>query len=444
MSLTTSKEIDSPQRGDASKRLLVHGFGDLQRASIEKLSKWHGFKSACWISESKDADYSIYSLVNCLSIYSLSRVGAWEVDIVQDFYSSERWSYLVDSVTRIYHRHYRKVSTSKPFFREIAHFCAILVARLSRILVEREITCVVFSNLPHEGPDILLAEIARHYLIKTVSIYQPLPLSFCCQVVINYTLGHGEVSCSAVDALYKQTLVERMDRDFLYEEVHRSCFTQYYMEKCAKRNVQTLIHGCTINDFTVYFPLHLQPELTTDSLAPRGFTNQVAAIIQLLSYCRKDTKILLKPNPKSSTHGFNDQEILDIFADHPQIEIIDVSISSQDVLKKSICVATITGSIGYEAIHNGIPAIYFGLPWWRSMNGALKMEELIQDIAISGNSLESIMQRARLGIDISARSSYTSIAQETYWGSPLPIADGGSALLLKQSFDLGLRAARLL
>jgi hypothetical protein len=440
--MKTSTEIGFPENDNTAERLLVYGFGDLKRASIDKISKWHGFSSVYWISENQDADYSIFSLINCTAIRDLSKVQLCDTDKPNDFFSSERWSCVADSVTRIYHRHYKQASSSKPFFREISHFCAVLVARLTRIILDQGISWIIFSNLPHEGPDILLAEIARTYSIKTVSIHQPLPIRFFCQLVINYTLDQVDSTHFETDTLRIQMPEETIDPDYLHEEIHRSCFAQYYMPNCAQQNAQFLTHGHTARDFNIYFPLHLQPELTTDILASRGFTNQVAAIIQLLSYCRKDTRILLKPNPKSSTHGFDDQEVLDIFSDHPQIEFLDTSFPSQDALVNSKCVATITGSIGYEAIHNGIPAIYFGLPWWKSMNGAHNMKDLIQDIAISGNSLESIIERARKHMDASAKSSYTSIAQETYWGSPLPISDGGSTLLMKQSFNLALRSAR--
>jgi len=50
----------------------------------------------------------------------------------------------------------------------------ILYDLFSTILIKNNVDVVLFSNLPHEGPDLILYKIARKLNLETIMLYQTL------------------------------------------------------------------------------------------------------------------------------------------------------------------------------------------------------------------------------------------------------------------------------
>lgn len=51
----------------------------------------------------------------------------------------------------------------------------------------------------------------------------------------------------------------------------------------------------------------------------------------------------------------------------PNTEMISGALKSSGQIRRSVCVFTITGSIGIETALAGVPCVYFGNPWWSQM-----------------------------------------------------------------------------
>ena len=60
----------------------------------------------------------------------------------------------------------------------------------------------------------------------------------------------------------------------------------------------------------------------------------------------------------------------------PNVEIVDISCDSFQLIKQSKILATITGTAGWEAIRLGKPAIVFGNAWYGKMPGVFRPEEI--------------------------------------------------------------------
>ena len=120
----------------------------------------------------------------------------------------------------------------------------------------------------------------------------------------------------------------------------------------------------------IYFPLHLQPELTT---MPLGFEyqDQLLALEHLSAILPKDWKIFVKENPKQ-TGAMRDNVWFNRFKTIPNTILVDTSVDTYKLIEKSQIVATITGTAGFEAVTGGKPSIIFGAAWYKLCDGVFE------------------------------------------------------------------------
>ena len=134
------------------------------------------------------------------------------------------------------------------------------------------------------------------------------------------------------------------------------------------------IHQLSEDYEYIYFPLHLQPELTVDYLG-KSYGDQLLAIEFLSSKLPSKFKILVKENPKQSllSRGLAFTKRLRAI---PNVEIMDIGCDSFQLIKQSKILATITGTAGWEAIRLGKPTIVFGDAWYAEMPGVFRSEKI--------------------------------------------------------------------
>lgn len=120
----------------------------------------------------------------------------------------------------------------------------------------------------------------------------------------------------------------------------------------------------------VYFPLHLQPELTTSALGG-VFNDQVLALEILAKMIPDDWIIYAKENPKQTEfmrgHGFFERiKRID------GLRMVPLNENTFKLIEHAQFVATITGTAGWEAIRGGKPALVFGRTWYQNFEGVFK------------------------------------------------------------------------
>ena len=138
----------------------------------------------------------------------------------------------------------------------------------------------------------------------------------------------------------------------------------------------------------VYFPLHLQPELTTTGLGG-SYSDQIDAIERLAEMIPDGWLIYAKENPKQG-HEQRGVEFFRRLATIGNVVYIDKHVDTYWLMENSQFVATITGTAGWEAITGGKACLVFGLAWYRSLPGAVGYSK---DIRIS-DILEIRLDRA--------------------------------------------------
>lgn len=135
----------------------------------------------------------------------------------------------------------------------------------------------------------------------------------------------------------------------------------------TEKNVDRIINNKT--DF-IYFPLHLQPEMTTSNLGGI-YVDQVLAIEHLHKKLPKGWKIVVKENPKQ-TFQSRPSSFFERIKSLKNVVFVGHEANSKRLIKHSKIVSTITGTAGWEAIRLSTPTIIFGKAWYEGFEGVHK------------------------------------------------------------------------
>lgn len=117
----------------------------------------------------------------------------------------------------------------------------------------------------------------------------------------------------------------------------------------------------------VYFPLQLQPEMTTSTLGDR-FCDQAYAIERLSEILPAGVRLLVKENPKQGAY-MRGPLFFHRLNRIPSVTLLPSWADTHALTDGAKFVASITGTVGWEAIRNGKPALVFGKAWYRNFPG---------------------------------------------------------------------------
>ena len=130
----------------------------------------------------------------------------------------------------------------------------------------------------------------------------------------------------------------------------------------------------------IYVPLHYQPEATT---APCGgfYADQIYMIEQLRLRLPDDITIIVKEHYSQFTntlYGFRGRELSywNKLSQIKNLYLAPMSYDQRKLILNSLCVATVTGTAGWEAIQYGKYSIVFGNAWYSTHPNAIKFENL--------------------------------------------------------------------
>lgn len=197
--------------------------------------------------------------------------------------------------------------------------------------------------------------------------------------------------------IFKRSLQKYSNiRDFIFKKI-ATCAMDYYEKKQYQDNVTRCIEkDVDLSCDYVYFPLHLQPEMTTDVLGGIYY-DQLLAIEKLRAILPPDWMIYVKENPKQTklmrlACFFKRLKLI------PNVKYVDRSIDTYALMEHSKFVATITGTAGWEAISGGKNALIFGHIWYESFPGVFRYHddlcaEDITSYVIDHDALEQALYR---------------------------------------------------
>lgn len=279
------------------------------------------------------------------------------------------------------------------------------------------IDTVLFSNIPHEGPDYILYLIAKQLGIEVIITHQSLFPNhfFVFKSMSDFGIFNEIPEVSPYERykipnvhkkklFYMQNIEESEERlkDNIFKlaklivnrKLEKFCIEYESMMIRIRHQNYLKNNTLTCEDYPkifIYFPLQLQPELTTSALGGR-YSDQVLAIEELHSILPDNWFICVKENPKQTEFKRGEHFYARLSAMN-KVRLYDPSVDTYELINKSQFVATITGTAGWEAITGGKHVLVFGQVWYQSLPGVIHINELtsLSDILkykINHNELE--------------------------------------------------------
>ena len=260
------------------------------------------------------------------------------------------------------------------------------------MLKTNDIDCVFFSLIPHHA-DYILYQVAKALKIKTVMFFPATELGKSFMVTDIDQLGaiSGDKNIQPIPIkrkerksyfymdnipkprLYKKlisALLFRRDMDLFF---HR--LMNLRREMRFKRDYKKMVSDNLPDGKFVYFPLHLQPELTTQSLGGI-FVDQILAIECLRALLPDEWKIVVKENPKQTAYS-RGRLFFHRLSKIPGVVYVGKTLNTFDLLEKSEFCATITGTAGFEALTFGKKVLVFGQAFYKNFPGAIQYTDTL-------------------------------------------------------------------
>ncbi|WP_016834371.1 hypothetical protein [Herbaspirillum lusitanum] len=285
-------------------------------------------------------------------------------------------------------------SRSFPYYEKSYHGLLnafnLLFGYCYRLLTSERIEYVVFANIPHEAVDFIVERIARYLKLPVLMCHQsPFPDRFWVLRDLNDFGRFAEIPELSSNEHYRlerefnwfymqtgdyQYGAKKLLKDILVAPLSFPyAFYKYKKAFDFRRNLERRIApNISLDCKYVYFPLHLQPELTTSALGGI-YSDQLLALERLDEVLPADWLIYVKENPKQ-TDMQRDAEFFQRLEMLRNVRIVPMATNSLELIRASQFVATITGTAGWEAISLGKKTLVFGLPWYRYLPGVFRFD----------------------------------------------------------------------
>lgn len=159
---------------------------------------------------------------------------------------------------------------------------------------------------------------------------------------------------------YKPSLISKIKKignlDYLHYKLKN--LNHFNKSKELRNFYEELCEVPNLNQNFIYVALHLEPEKT--SLPLGGHYGDQILMIEMLSYhLPEGYTIYVKENPKQLSNYRSTKYYLKILS-LPNVKLVSTSFNSFDLINNAKAVATLTGTVAYEAMAKGKPAFVFG------------------------------------------------------------------------------------
>lgn len=135
----------------------------------------------------------------------------------------------------------------------------------------------------------------------------------------------------------------------------------------------------------VYLPLHFQPEASTCPMA--GVFNDQYLMAQMLGACAPDGLLIYVKEHPFQGETCRSEEFYKALHNIPQVRMVPRGLSTFELNKHSLAIATATGTAGFEGFFRQKPVIMFGHRFYQFAPGIFRVETIEQCAA----ALQSIM-----------------------------------------------------
>lgn len=240
-------------------------------------------------------------------------------------------------------------------FNEVSEYCDIQ----DDIVIKEEYK----KNLAYMTPEVIARDLGKH------------PMSYYFQPLLAPKQYYEKKKI-----LWQEQKAKYIDiYDFIDKKLTKSLGKYFQLNRYNKDSLRT-VQSVDFTKKYVYFPLHLQPEMTTDVLGEK-YVDQVLAIEKLRNMLPDDWYIYVKENPKQKSY-MRGRYFFERLSLIPNIVFVDRTIDTYKLMESAQFVSTITGTAAWEAITGGKNALIFGRVWFDHFPGIFRFEEIesIQEI----------------------------------------------------------------
>lgn len=309
------------------------------------------------------------------------------------------------------------------------------------------IDCVIYSNVPHQGTAIAQYAMARELGIKTLVFNQALFTGKSWLVddwtdlgfFKTATPGNGfKISIAppteppfymnSVNSMPKRRIRNMLQRlraqtivtlgltGYTHKQRHANFkrnakrWQNALEQKRYLKQARICFSDNPASEEYVYFPLHLQPEMTTDVLGG-DYADQLLALETLRKIVPLDIPIYVKENPKQ-TGLLRSEVFFTRLKKIKNIKLISQDVPSFGLIENSVAVSTITGTAGWEALRMGKPVIVFGNVFWSQLPGAFHISKKPRWDKITG--FEYNNQKLQKSVDEISKFTHDGICDFAY------------------------------
>ena len=136
----------------------------------------------------------------------------------------------------------------------------------------------------------------------------------------------------------------------------------------------------------VYFPLHMQPEMTTSSLGGI-YVDQLLAIERLSNILPEGWLIYVKENPRQTDY-MRGKWFYNRLKAIRKVVFVDPKLDTYLLLKNCAFASTVTGTVGWEAITGGKNVLIFGNSWYKCLPGVFSYNPQIDINRLINNKID--------------------------------------------------------
>jgi len=297
-----------------------------------------------------------------------------------------------------------RVSQGKTI-QEVSHLFWWYVHYFFNELLSLKPNVLMFNSPPHYGADFILYRVAQLLNIEVKIFYQSLFENhfFCVNRIENIgALGELEdvpehrVINFKLDNFINQEWFYMKGVKFKNQPCLKNFLKQFFIKRFSKKKLlgsaafQNYENCLVFNNHSkqydvienlkdqkyVYFPLQLQPEMTTSALGS-VYADQISAIEAIACLIPNDWKIYIKENPKQTgayRGGWFYRRLVTI----SEVTIVSPSLNSIELIKNSQFVGVITGTAGWEALLYNKPTLSFGYAWYNALPGVIKYHSKLE------------------------------------------------------------------
>lgn len=285
---------------------------------------------------------------------------------------------------------------------------------------KHNVDAVIFSSMPHEGADFILYHVAKAVGKRVVICYQSIfdNRFFMLNAIddLGDVIGTTKEIAKPIELKIKKEFEKKLqymdmvaDAKQHYDKVRartkfgfaevlkiisktirgkKSWIDSFFISKAQAVSrigylndyISSLQEATTHNiDFTkkfIYFPLHLQPEVTTAPLGGK-YCDQISAIEDLAEILPEDFFIYVKENPKQ-IETMRSREFFARMMRVNNVMLVPITTNTYDLTRNCQFVATVTGTVGWEAVTGGKCVLTFGHAWYNNLPGVFKYSNSIK------------------------------------------------------------------